>query len=84
MDATLTTRVALNERVRVDDAELVRVLGHPDLVARHDGDLSEERAFWLPTFGTAAHMIVRALARDAHLDGVARAVAPERAARETW
>src|SRR5262245_54453596 len=80
--ATTGTRVALNGRIGVHDLELVRPLRHPELVARDDGDLRERRPGGLPTFCAAADVVIGALTRDAHLDGIARAPADKRAARE--
>src|ERR1700726_3859045 len=82
VNTALTAGVALNGRVRIDDGELLRILAHAQLVARHYGDLREQRARGLPAFGASAHVIVGALTSDTHRDGVARAFALQRAPRK--
>src|ERR1700730_1919833 len=74
--------IALNGRVGIYDLELLGVISHAQLVARHHGDLREQRALGFPAFGASAYVIVRALTRDAHLDGIACAFALQRATRK--
>jgi hypothetical protein len=80
--AAIPAGVALNGGVGIHDFELVGILGHTQLVARHDGDLREHRARGLPAFGASTDVIIGALGRNAHLDGIARAFARERTPRE--
>src|SRR5260221_12365279 len=80
--ATIPAGVALNGGVGIHDFQLVGILGHTELVARHDRDLREHRARGLPAFGASTDVIIGALGRNAHLDGIARAFAHERAPRE--
>src|ERR1700745_4127944 len=82
--AALLAGVPLNGGVGVHDLELVSILGHTELVARHDRDLREQRARGLPAFGAPTDVIIGALGRNVHLDGVARAFAHERPSREVW
>jgi hypothetical protein len=74
--------VPLDGGIGVHDLELVGALGNTQLVARYNRDLREQRALGLPALGTSAYVIEGALGRDAHLDGVARALTRERSSRE--
>src|SRR5437016_13199464 len=76
--AAIPAGVALNGGIGIHDFELVGILGHTQLVARHDRDLREHRARGLPAFGASTDVIIGALGRNAHLDGIARAFARER------
>src|SRR5262249_55502419 len=49
---------------------------------RHNGDLREQCARGLPAFGASTNVIIGALGRNAHLDGIARAFARECPSRE--
>src|ERR1700720_3142653 len=82
VNTALTAGMALNGRVGIDDGELLRILAHAQLVARHYGDLREQRARGLPAFGASAHVVIGALTSDTHLDGIACAFALQGAARE--
>ena len=61
--------VALDGGRGVDDLQLVAVLGHRDVVARHNGDDREHRAFRLPALGAAAGMVVGDVAPIATFTG---------------
>jgi hypothetical protein len=82
MYAAGSAGVALNGRIGVHDLEPFGILGDAQLIARHDGDLGEQRTCGFPALGASTHVIVGALRRYAHLDGIARALAHERPARE--
>src|SRR5215471_2705595 len=77
--AAISAGAPLNGCVSIHDLELVGILGHTELVARHNGDLREQCARGLPAFGASTNVIIGALGRNAHLDGIARAFANERA-----
>src|SRR5580704_13449176 len=76
--------VPLNGRIGVDHFELVGIPGDVELIARHDGDFREQRPRGLPAFGASTYVVIGALARDGHLDGIAGASAREYSAREIW
>src|SRR5215471_7576309 len=76
--AAIPAGVPLNGGVGIYDLELVGILGHTELVARHNGDLREHCARGLPAFGASTDVIIGALGHNAHLDGIARAFAHER------
>src|SRR5690606_12601669 len=80
--AALAARIAFDHGRGVDDLELVGIRDDLELVARHDRDHREQRAFRLPAFRAAADVIVRALSRDPDLDRTIAAMTPERPARE--
>src|SRR6516165_5816974 len=80
--AAIPAGVPLNGGGGIYDLELVGILGHTELVARHNGDLREQCARGLPAFGASTDVIIGALGRNAHLAGIARAFANERAPRE--
>src|SRR6266481_8768501 len=80
--AALGAGVPLNGRIGIRDLELFGILGNTELVARHNGDLREQGACGLPAFGASTYVIIGALGRNAHLDGIARAFAHERCPRE--
>src|SRR5262249_33591677 len=82
--AAIPAGVPLNGGVGIHDLELFSVLGHTELVARHNGDLREQCACGLPAFGASTAPLTPALGRNAHLDGITRAFASERAPREVW
>jgi len=82
VNAASRAGVPLNRCIAVHDLQPVGVLADVELVARHDGDLREQGTCGLPASGTSAHMIVRGLRRDGHLDGIARTFAKERPTRE--
>src|SRR5262245_65550050 len=75
--AAIPAGVSLNGGVGIHDLELFSVLGHTELVARHNGDLREQGARRLPALGASTDVIIGALGRHAHLDGIARAFAHE-------
>lgn len=66
----------------VNNAQLFSMGSDTDLVARHHGDLREQRAFRLPALGAAACVVVRSLAGDGDFDLVAAAFAQQLAAGE--
>ena len=80
--AAAPARVALNRRRRVDDLQLVCVLGHTQLVARHHRDHREQGALWFPALGATAHVIVCDITLDPDLDPPVGAFADEGAAGE--
>jgi hypothetical protein len=75
VDAALFAGMPLNSGLGVHHRKFVPVRLDAEIFTRDDGDLRKERAFRLPTFRAAAHMIVRALAFDRYLDLVLRAIA---------
>ena len=83
LDAAIHMRAAglagvpLDRRRRIDDLQLVAVLEHLDVVARHHGDHREGRAFGLPAFGAAAGVVVGDIALDADLDRLVLAFADQ-------
>src|SRR2546427_12293656 len=80
--AAISAGVALNGGIGIHDFELVGILGHTELVARHDRNLREHRARGLPAFAASTDVIISAPASNTHLDGIARAFAREPAPRE--
>src|SRR5262245_5574126 len=73
--AAILASVSLNGGVGVHDLELFGILGHTELVARHNGDLREQGARGLPAFGAPTDVIIGALRCNAHLNGITRAFA---------
>src|SRR5262245_22286491 len=71
--------VALDHRRGIDDLELVAVLEHGDVLARHHGHDREHRALRFPALGAAAGVVVRHVALDADFDLVIPAFADQRA-----
>src|SRR5438034_10020522 len=80
--AATGARVPLDGRIGVHDFELFGIVRDTQLVTRHNGNLREQRAFGLPAFSASAYVIIGALRRNAHLDGIARALASKRPSRE--
>src|SRR5262249_47048672 len=72
----------LDDGTRVDDLELVLVRRHPEIVARHHGNLRKERPVRLPAPRAAANVVVGALTLDRYGDLVAGTLAGQRAAGE--
>src|SRR5207248_5993817 len=75
--------IALDRRRRVDNLQLVAVLGYFHIVARDDGDDGEGRPRGLPAFGAAAGVVVGHIALDGDLDRPVRALADKGAAGVT-
>jgi hypothetical protein len=75
VDTALFASMALNGCLGINDREFVSVRLYSDVVARHDGNLREQRPFRFPALRAAAHVIVCALTFDCYLDLVLRAVA---------
>lgn len=80
MDAAFLAGMPLDKCGRIDNGEFVGVFQHLDAVCRCDRNDGEGRAFRLPALGAAAGVIVRDVALDAHLHGIALAIANKRAA----
>src|SRR5215211_338257 len=60
--------VSLDRRRGIDDLQLVAVLEHRHVFARHNGNHREGRPVGFPAFGAAAGVIVGDIALDADLD----------------
>ncbi len=88
LDAAVHVRAAagagmpLYGGVGIHDLELVAVLADLHLVARGDRNLREQRPRGLPALGASAHVVEGGLAGDRHFDGIACALAHQRAAAE--
>ena len=82
MGAADLAGVTLDRRRASTIAQLVFVLQHRDVFARHHGDDGEGRAVGLPAFGAAAGVVVGDVALDGDLDGAVAAFADQRAARK--
>src|SRR3982751_720507 len=83
MDAAGLAGMALNQRVGVDDCELVAIFENRDAVMRSDGNDRKGRAGGLPALRATAGVIVGDAAGDLDLNRLVGAVADEDAAAET-
>jgi hypothetical protein len=67
--------MALYQRGRVDDRELVSVLQDLDVRRWRDGNYGKDRTLRLPAFRAAASMVVGNIALDADFHRIACAIA---------
>src|SRR5215217_8116823 len=80
VDAASRARVPVDGLSGVDDLQLLAVLDDADARARHDRHHGEGGPLGLPAARAAADVIMGALARDFHLDLIARTFADQRSA----
>src|SRR5215510_14670011 len=78
----IPTRMSPDRGVRVHHLQLLLMCCDLEVFARRDGDLREQRASWLPAFGAATDVVMRALAFDRDRDLVGCALALQRTAGE--